>query len=270
MRRLIAIALVGFALALTADAQNRIASGSTYRTIEPQCKLPYGVWTNAQLWLTCRHDPSRLSTWTVESFGHEASKNNGTSTNVSVRPAFVSSCLDFDGVDDSITMGDVLDPLTSDFSISLWFKLEAAAGTGSLFTKANGSYPDMAVYLIAGPCVNVQVDVDASNFRNVSTSNAVPTNAWVHFVTTVARSGGSILMYTNGTQVGVAIGGSAGSIAGSIDTAANLIIGRRDIPASPYAFPGKIDNVLYINRVLTAAEVLDIYNRQKAPIPARP
>jgi hypothetical protein len=104
----------------------------------------------------------------------------------------------FDGTDDYITLGDVLDLGTADFSISLWVKLADISGK-NLITKHEDSNNQIVIYFsgekivanLQGGGENICTHVGANNMTALQ-------NTWIHICVSMDRDGNGGV-YVNGT-----------------------------------------------------------------------
>jgi hypothetical protein len=277
MRRLTAILLalcvIGAAVAL--HAQNRIASGSTYHTIEPRNVMPYSIWTNCVMWLTCDQNPSNNATWTVQSFGSEAAKNNGTNDVASKRPAWVSGTLAFDASDDYVVAADAasLSP-TAAITVAFWAKVATSANQYFVFKRIG--FQNLASYgfnSLATSNLQFSVSSDGANSTNARTAGRMPIGAWTHLVG-VFNAGTTLALYTNAVNGTASLYTDAGLPGQSVpaalyDSSAYLVIGAiNNPPVAP--INGSVSDVAIFNRALTATEITNLYNATKSPTPARP
>jgi len=193
--------------------------------------------------------------------------NTGTLTN---SPAWIdgkfSKALNFDGTNDFVNLGDVVDIGTNDMSISMWFKTPITGLNKTLIAKEGGVSPTWGLYsIVAGAgysegAINAQFTMDGSNYINVVTNVAFSDNSWHHVIWVVDRDVLAGKVYIDGVLRGLALNTIAGSLVGNMTNAANLRIGARDISGSPLYFSGSIDEVRIYNRALSASEVLNLYN----------
>lgn len=158
-----------------------------------------------------------------------------------------------------ISMGNVLDFTTNDFTISFWFK--STSGTnGYLLVKgiaADGSY---IVYFNGSGRLALFVQTNSSNWKQVTWGSAAPAydkadGSWHHFVGT--RSGASnptLSLFIDGSISGV-LDSVQGS--GTVTTLTNTGDLTLSSPASFYN--GSLDEVRIYNRALSAEEANQLY-----------
>ncbi len=195
MNRALAILLLTLA-AGTAQAQNRIASGSTYHTTAA-ATLPYTFWTNTELegfWFpNGARDPAQLPTWTAEDFLSRLS--DGYQTNASCRPLFVSGTYKFDGIDDWITITNDLNPVSSSASFLFWTKIVGGTDVYHVFfyRGIDDGGKRMTVYrdITTGKIMT-------DKFGSPQLQGAVlASNVWIHIGIVYDFNGGKRI-YTNG------------------------------------------------------------------------
>ncbi|MFC1711731.1 DUF2341 domain-containing protein [Patescibacteria group bacterium] len=182
--------------------------------------------------------------------------------------------LDFDGVDDFVSISDVDDlDITTAISISLWVKIDDAGtdinpnqfflnkGTGDNSDATNNSYSfgivnttNDRVFFRLSNGSTITYTADDPELR---TNNLDP-NAWYHFVGT--WDGTTIKFYKNGVYIPGADTSFSGPIQSLPDTP--LKFGR--LYDNTRFFDGKLDEVKIYNYTLTDNEVKVEYNRGKA------
>ncbi|MFA7171216.1 MAG: LamG domain-containing protein [Candidatus Paceibacterota bacterium] len=207
--------------------------------------------TVSSVWVTT---PDATSVYSITSDSEWGAGKNGTG-------------MVFDGVDDYVDMGDVLDMGKSDWSASLWFK--TTDDFGSLISK---SFPD---YLIGRWFTVIEGGNFISGFSGTDHHTVALTpcdpyldDNWHHILTTYDRDG-NITQYLDGISKGTA------DISAFVDvdmqTETSLFLGSYNdgvtgtLPlADILPFAGSIDSVRIYNYARTADEVLTDYNDGKA------
>ena len=213
--------------------------------------------------------------------------NTGTLTNMSqstsVTPGKIGQALTFDGTDDFVNMGNVNSfERTDQFSYGGWVywtsdvaggilaKMDASGGTPTyrgydviLVNSADAVSPNSAkVHMI---------NTWSTNAMAVLTpTNSMSRNVWKHvFVTYDGSSNVSgIKIYING--VSQTLTTQFNALSATIVNTVNLRIGGRDSGVSTVnaPFPGRIDDVRVYNRVLSTAEIADLYTMGTATVNA--
>lgn len=192
--------------------------------------------------------------------------NAGTLTNMDQATDWVSgrlgTALDFDGNNTFVNVpdDDSLDPQSSSFSFSLWFKADAISDF--LVGKGNKGSGDVG-YGIFFETGNIRARTsDGSNKASESVSFN-DTSQWHHLVMVIDRTNNVVKGYLDGTNNGWTAGGGGASnnslsSFGGINATDDLKIGSRT--DGSLNFNGKIDEVRIYNRALSASEVKDLYN----------
>jgi len=168
--------------------------------------------------------------------------------------------VDFDGVNDYVTMGDVLDQDNDDaFSVSGWIKISVHSGTRYVISKWKGVNPfnGWGLYINTGHKLVFSLRGTSDIFAYSTASYLA--DVWYHVVGTYDGSGlaSGLTVYVNGLDVTDTP--NSGTLAGSISSDANFNISSRD-NALYYPFPGNIDEVSFFDSELSAANVTTIYN----------
>ena len=199
--------------------------------------------------------------------------NNGTLTNGPKKaPGKIGQALSFDGVNDYVGFGNILDIPSGDFTYTAWFNLrqfnsnnfgerlvaKGSTGNYARYTfdiygpDAGASQGKLEFYYCegtsSGPCTGYAV----------ATVETVSVNQW--YLGVVTRTGSTARIYLNGSLSNTATLGTGGTI-----TNTNFEIGRTsrdwhtgDIWRADY-FNGLIDEVRVYNRALTADEIKRLY-----------
>ncbi len=183
----------------------------------------------------------------------------------------VDGTVRFDGSNDRAEVGDVLDPVTGDYTVSLWFKRPtggAASGDQHLISKGNRySTREGWSINIAGSTQEIRLRVNSSDdsSERASTEIDLPQDdQWHHLSMVVDRTAGQVFGYLDGSNVGWRSGGGGPSSSNlssvtAIDTDDPLSFGAvRDGASSYYAFDGLLDDVRIYDRALSAGEAYSL------------
>jgi len=173
-----------------------------------------------------------------------------------------------DGVDDYVTMGDVLD--TSDtgadaFSISAWYKT-SNSGTQMIVTKWSNASPinGYALFLQGSSQMRFFMGSFVGNaYLNVTsnTTSSFTDGNWHHVVLTYdgSRASSGIKIYVDTSLITLNTLRDVAPV--GVNNSQEFMIGVRG-EASNNAFPfdGNIDEVSYFNSELSASDITSIYN----------
>ncbi len=178
--------------------------------------------------------------------------NHGTNNGASYgATGIIGNALEFDGTD-YVNVGNnaVLTP--PDISISAWVKAsELDSWNGIITNKPDANH---GINLQMGTSNNVSALVgDGSACTYVKTTWAPDVDIWYHIVITHNSLDNNIL-YVNGSSIDPPV-----TRALAYTTPVDTIIGRFYTGSLP--FKGLIDEIRIYNRVLSAAEVTDLYSR---------
>ena len=119
-----------------------------------------------------------------------------------------------------------------------------------------GSASDKMIEITSGNALRYFVRGDSGNWDVSGSSVSSLDNVWFHVAMTFSSAGDLVAGYFNGQPDGSDNGGTPGSV--NDDSESSLQIGARNGTNLP--FTGQIDDVLAYNRVLSASEVLALYN----------
>ncbi|MBI2439308.1 MAG: hypothetical protein HYV45_01755 [Candidatus Moranbacteria bacterium] len=189
--------------------------------------------------------------------------NTGTLTN---GPSFIDGkigkALSFDGTDDFVTMGNVLDMGTSNFSISAWVKSTSTA-TGNyngIVYKKSTVYQYSAGYRLNMPDGKFNFEIaDGTDYVSLTSSTSGKNDGLWHHVVATAEKGQAMKIYVDGVLDGTA----AETTIGNIDSSMYFSIGALTTDGSNYYHPfdGSIDDVRIYNKALSQAEVANLYRQ---------
>jgi len=200
-----------------------------------------------------RSYPGTGTTWT-----DLAGSNDGALTNGPTFGSANGGSIVFDGSDDYVDLGNVLDKERTDaFSISCWCYVQST-GTAAIFTKmvSNRGY---GIFARDGDDLQFSLRNSGSNLIDVfTTSNTITANQWLNICCTYDGSSSStgVILYVN--SVSKSFTTNNNSLSATTSNSANCNIGRRD-DSSRLPFDGSIATSLMYNRVLTANEIRQNY-----------
>jgi hypothetical protein len=115
------------------------------------------------------------------------------------------ACLRFDGTDDTVDFGDILDDDASgDFVIECWLRIQGANGTQQEVLSKKAVYSDdtdgFAIVRASDNTLAFKIS-DAAASATISSSSTVLINTWKHCAIAVDRNGGAT-WYINGAAAG--------------------------------------------------------------------
>lgn len=167
--------------------------------------------------------------------------------------------LDFDGVDEYVTVADssLLDfSDTDDFTITGWFNRDTATTDDTVVSKSIGQLGANTGYNLYIDSVTDRLILDVADgvdLYTVTSSSQFTTTGWNHFaVVWDQNSTANTEIYINGTANSATESGTIGNI-GDLSNALPFRVGAESDAGKP--FDGKIDDVRVYGRVLTATEI---------------
>lgn len=191
-----------------------------------------------------------------------ANSNDGTDTDMTYATGIIGKGAVFNGSTSKVDVGNPAELRfgTSDFSISLWVKLDAytAAGNQMWINKENTSTNRYAIFWNgSSDTITAEVADGTTNVNIDSAANAIADNLWHHIVLTVDRANDEAKIYVDGAQSGSTTDISA--ITGNnISPTANFYLGSQT-GASEF-LDGNLDDVAVYLREITDTEIARLYN----------
>lgn len=198
-----------------------------------------------------------VDNFTLESLGPDSAA--GIAAGVATDGNF---CGQFNGTSQSLSIADAsqvgLDPGTSDYSYSLWVNGDLIdANSRRLLVK--GAEADAAAgYLCTwynGTVVAYHHDGTGSRLTAATAASSVYAGRWYHVVVTHDRDGNMSLYLNAASPVTTAISAQAGAV-----DSANAFTLAKNSASSANFFPGRLDNVRFWTRCLSAAEVTALFS----------
>jgi len=200
--------------------------------------------------------------------------NHGNTVNIATSTFYtagkIGQALQFDGVDDYVTVSDntTLRPGTSAWSMSAWIKPTNVNQFAGLVSKRDGGTFNQ-IALVAGdfggscsPNASKKIGFvvfDGTNGGCVETVSEIIDGNW-HHITAVKNSntGLDISVYVDGVSVSLSTVTTFGTGSSDVNNTVPWIIGCQN--ASANCVNGIVDDVRIYSRSLTATEVLELYN----------
>ena len=189
--------------------------------------------------------PKTGSTW----FDISNNGNNGTLTNGPLYTGSNYGAIVFDGVDDWVNTGDILNT-TGSFSITSWIKI-VGDRIYPIVSKwdSSGGVNNKRFFLFRVNTTTLQF-FDSNSTLTVG--GTVTSNTWTE--TTVVINGSNSQLYINGVPSGATFSPTL-----SIKTGVNLGIGCYSYSLDNF-FSGSIANTKIYNRALTQTEITQNFN----------
>jgi hypothetical protein len=176
----------------------------------------------------------------------------GTLTNDPTYDSDGGGSIVFDGANDRVSLSN--SPLPDNFTYSIWVKRTGDGNQGSRgIVISNGS-----TYIDVGFSNRILFSLILSggsqNLIQSANGTMVSTGVWAHYTATYNRQ--KAILYLNGVEVA-----SSNYTLPPINDFSTFVIGQ--YAGDSYNLNGKIGNVLYYNRALSATEVQQNYNAQR-------
>lgn len=168
----------------------------------------------------------------------------------------------FDGVNEHISLGNILNPTTNSFSWGIWFNNSANLTSNcGMIHKGDGTL-QFGLVMDSNENVVAQIRQDGGNYRVLWSTKTFTDGCWHHAMMTFDNSTDTVALYIDGVVDTGSSSITAGTI-GSLTNANNLHVGYAQFfgaGAGGSYFNGKLADPICFSRVLTATEVSQIYN----------
>lgn len=211
-----------------------------------------------------------IAWWKLDGNGQDSTANNIDVTINGATPARdksgnLNGAYAFDGVDDSISVGDhslinAAGPYPQR-TVSLWFKATNTANRQVLYEEG-GTTRGLNIYLDAG---TVYVNVwSFSAWGPKYVSAAVSANNWYNVVLVFSSDDNLVTGYLNGSSMGQVTGVtplSSHTDDGGIGAVTGSTVFHDSTTSSSSYFTGTIDDVRLYDRLLTSAEASSLYSQ---------
>jgi hypothetical protein len=189
----------------------------------------------------------------------------------------VGGAFEFAGADDTVQKLDVAQDfyITGTLTMMAWIRPSALNIIGTIFTKGGTAATNNFNYnLSQGTNVGGQEGRLDFNFYDgggwqtwYSSSNCLSVGTWTHVaVTHTFGAGAATKLYCDGVSVAVNTPGAPNNSPTAASNNEPVRIGSDNIPAgsaTDEAFAGAVDEISIWTRVLSAAEINTVYQRQK-------
>jgi len=198
--------------------------------------------------------PGSGITWTDLS----SSGNNGTLTNGPTYSSSNGGSIVFDGSNDIVSSFSTQISGTGSKSISSWIKLNTTSRGGISGTRSLAEWGWGFTVNRSGVGT---LDFYDTRGSSLSAAAGLGTNIWYH-VTVTYDDSRIVTLYVNGSQVAI----SSTPFAALNASTFNGVIGNEDEYTNPFYHPfrGSIAQVAIYNRALTAVEITNNFNADKA------
>ena len=196
----------------------------------------------------------------IDSVANDASGNGHTGTLTNMEAAdwvagMVGTCLDFDGVDEYVSCGDIAATEGDvDLSIFVWAKGIQSGTAFGLVAKSTGGTRSWA--LQKNSVTNLRSRIYFAEGGNTEVNYTVPNDdEWHFYGFTYDKTTGYHRLYFDGVEVD-----SDNTPTGTIkDTATSVYIGRTYTGGTNYSWDGLIDEPKIYNAVISAEEAYALY-----------
>ncbi|MHA2501669.1 MAG: DUF2341 domain-containing protein, partial [Candidatus Kariarchaeaceae archaeon] len=166
---------------------------------------PTGTWNTFNNVWHLEEDPSGVAPQSTDELGNNDGTSAGSMTSSDLISGPIGSGIDFDGVDDSVNVGDLGTDAWTEFSISLWYN-QSVNGDDRVFGYATSGDTSSSIFSVlvgnAGEgSVTVRVGTDGvggSVSSSISSTSAFTLNTWNHISLSWSATTETIRIVLNG------------------------------------------------------------------------
>jgi hypothetical protein len=176
----------------------------------------------------------------------------------------VGGSLDFDGINDKVSLGDMSTNLWSQVTAEAWIRPDSL-GIDRVICKSTGLTTSTQFFCLGtnGSALRILMGTDGlggADSGALDVSNQITTGAWQHIAFTWSGSTNQVLAYVNGTQVGsFALGGDTIK-----DSVQPVYIANANATDDRH-FDGSIDEARVSSTVRSSSWIQTEYNNQSSP-----
>jgi len=167
--------------------------------------------------------------------------------------ATVTSSRSFDGTNDEVDWGNVVDVTTNDVSYCIWYKATEDATLDVWIGKRNGGDPNVGYVLqqLASDVTNCRCDDNTTT--QVASGTADTDGAWYFACCIWDSANDDLFVYENGSQVGSDITGTVGSLTNTLNLQSGETADNGGDALGSVAFGS-----IFTSKQLTVVEMLEI------------
>lgn len=169
--------------------------------------------------------------------------------------AFINNqSLQFDGVNEYVTVPSI--PFTDQYSISFWFKKDAATTRQALMGKWSNNASEAQFYVVyeADSTIDL-ILLGNSTFVPFSSSATVTAGAWHHMV--ITNSSNTVGVWVDGVQI-IGPANRSGNVGTSVSSTVPFVFGGRGI--ANFLYTGLLDEIIIYDVELTTSNITALYN----------
>lgn len=167
----------------------------------------------------------------------------------------------------SITDGSQTElDLTSDFTMSYWYKPESYNPVNYIFSKFNDDV-NQASYRVYTDSTNVNISIsnNGSSWTTGSVAHSQSTGTWAHYVIVYTASSGQVKVFKNGAQIGSTLTGFPTSV---FNGSASFALGANIAASVSNYMDGLLDEVGVWSSALNDTQAAALYNSGTGEQPA--
>ncbi len=169
----------------------------------------------------------------------------------------VDGALDFDGVDDYVSVG-AFDVSGTGLTLMGWFNADTFAGDGRIISKANGTSASDAWWqlsVISSQYLRLRVKAGGTTTTFADSSVNLATGQWYFAVATYDNTSGMMKLYLDGVEVA----SGTHAVGGPVDVHPSVPVAIGANGTVERFFGGVLDDVRVYDRPLSSIEITNLY-----------
>ncbi|HEY7165683.1 MAG TPA: tandem-95 repeat protein [Candidatus Binatia bacterium] len=190
-------------------------------------------------------------TTTIDRSGNDGRLQNGAS----FAAGRVGQAFSLDGIDDFVTMGDVLDVAAGSFTVEAWVNTNVLDGNfHHIISKGQATYPNYQLMIGSNNRFRFSAETRPGETDDAFATSTVSTSTWYHVAGVRDTAACKLRIYVNGSLEGEI---TLTTCAGDLSNSDSFQVGQG---SSDFFWNGLIDEVGVYSRSLSSAEIAALFS----------
>lgn len=217
----------------------------------------FAAWPAESLQWKCNDNAADTVVADASGNAHDGTFTGGKNTSGATVTGKINSALTFDGSVDYIDAGNILNPGTGNYSITLWFKTSThGASSRGLMGKDATSAQQFGLYIQNAGAVRAALQSSGANYQVTDAAGTQDDGVWHHAAMTWNGTSKTLKLYVDNVDQGAPF--LTGGTVGDLTNSSTLKAALTDVSLK---YVGDLDDIrVFQGNELTAAQVSAIYN----------